>query len=151
LFSQNVIFTGRSPPHEDDSWAPGFPIAVALRDGIVIEGWAVSEVDVWRGSGWSFECSSSSQRLDVCLASLGENEWMLQVAPTVVPGWIGRLRGKLPSGTPDTCYLLACVVHRVLASDPRFSGMRWRDGGYPDPRLSTPEPLPPGTTTARRP
>jgi hypothetical protein len=143
VLSQNVAFAGLGPAHEDDGWAPGHALALSLREELSARGWAVSEPDAWRGSGWYVECRSKQQELQVSLASAAGSEWMIQIAPLYIPGWLGRFRGKTESASPASCYALAQAVHAALASVGSYSSFRWCWDGDPWSGTTTGEPSPP--------
>lgn len=143
MLSQNVAFSGTVPPHEDDEWAPGHALALSLRERLVAASWDVSEVDVWRGSGWCAECRSGEERLQLALAAAASPEWIIQMVPTYVPGWFGRTRGRAASASPATCYALALAVHAALVEDGRYSTFRWCWDDDPWSGITTQEPTPP--------
>lgn len=138
--SQNVAFSGKAPTHEDDGWAPGYPITQLLSQHLRAQRWQVSEVEAWRGGGWSFTCKAAGEEVDVHLAGGSESRWMLQITPTYCPGWIGTLMRKLPSATADTCYSLAQSIHSALSSAGAYSDFRWRWNGDPYGDVATQEP-----------
>lgn len=143
MLSQNVAFAGTAPAHEDDEWAPGHALVLSLRERLLADGWVVSEPDAWRGSGWCVECRSKQQELQVVLASGAGSEWMIQIVPRYVPGWLGRFRGKTSSANPASCYALARAVHSALASVGSYSSFRWCWDADPWSSNTTGEPSPP--------
>jgi hypothetical protein len=145
VLSQNVAFTGPAPAHPDDGWAPGHALVLSLRERLLGDGWAVTEPDAWRGSGWCLACRRNEQELQVVLASALGLEWMIQIVPTYVPGWLGRLRGKTSSASPASCYALARAVHSALASAGWYSSFRWCWDENPCSADTTKEPSPPAS------
>ena len=142
MISQNVAFAGEEPPHDDDDWALGHSLVIRLRDALVAGGWEVSEPDGWRGSGWSLDCSLAGETLVIRLGSANGGEWMLQIVPRELPGWLGKRWGKVPSATPNRCYDLATAVHRCL-TEQRFSSFRWCWDGDPWSSETTRKPSTP--------
>lgn len=140
MVSQNAAFSGAAAPHEDDTWAPGHSLALLIRDRLTADGWEVSEPEAWRGSGWFVECRSRGERLDVSLTATADSGWILQIAPSDIPSWLGRLRGKVASATPGATHALARAVHVVIASQGDYSGLRWCWDGDPRGASATLEP-----------
>jgi len=95
------------------------------------EGWVAEEFDNWRDAGWSFRCSNGPARLEFVVSAVGENDWLVQVAPDAVPGRLGRAFGKHPSASPDAVFGLSRLVHRVLSKETQYHGFRWRWDGPP--------------------
>jgi hypothetical protein len=63
------------------------------------------------------------------------------VAPSAVPGLLGRLFGRVASAQPEETTQMARAVQKILSADGTFSGFRWRWDGFPDDAKSTPEPI----------
>lgn len=145
--SQNVAFAGTAPAHEDDSWAPGHGLMIELRDKLMASGWEVSEPDVWRGSGWSLTCRAGGEELSISLAAATPPEWMLQAAPAYVPGLVGKLRGKAPSASPESCYSLARAIDAALTAG-GFTSLRWCWDDDPWRAVTTDHPSPDGQAGA---
>jgi hypothetical protein len=124
VLSQNAAFRGIAPPHEYDDWAPGHATIEELREQLVREGWGVSAVEAWRGSGWSLTCSSAGDDLEIYFAGTPP-EWVLQIAPTKIPSSRDRSKGKPASATPAACYALARAVHAALLAQQRWSDFHW--------------------------
>ena len=139
--SQNVLFKGSPPADQEFDHPPGCYIARVLYKGLAETEWAPADFDDWSDCGWSIECSQSASSLQIAVAQAEEGTWLLQVAPTVVPGLIGWLLKREPSATPAQCLSLAKIVHRILSSDDLFSGFQWCWDGYPDGSSSTNEPV----------
>jgi len=145
MLSQNVAVVGKAPPHDDDEFAPGHGLAEILRARLLGDGWLVSEPDAWRGSGWSLGCKSEGQELEIALVAASDSEWILQIVPIYVPGWVGRLQGKGTSATPTACYTLARSVHSALVSLGGWSQFRWCWDADPWSSPTTAEPTPPAS------
>jgi hypothetical protein len=108
-------------------------------------GWQTGEIENWRDSGWSVDCTRGASRVEISLAAIdavGEREWMLQIAPERTPGAISRLFGGKPTATSQDVYELEVAVHQVLHHAQFLENPRWAWDGYPDDSPSTPEPRP---------
>lgn len=140
MLSQNVAFAGAAPVHADDEWAPGHGLAIALREQLQRQGWTVSEPDVEEGC-WLIACGKDRDQLELALATAGA-EWMIQLRPAQVPGWLGRLRGKAASASPASCHALAAAVHAALTAS-AFSSFRWCWDADPFTGNTTGEPSAP--------
>ena len=68
MTSLTVVFSGASPPHEDDAWAPGHGLALVLHGKIRASAWGCSDPDAWRGSGWTLACAREGEEIEVILA-----------------------------------------------------------------------------------
>jgi hypothetical protein len=144
MLSQNLRFLGPVAADPANRDPPGLPIVQLLSAELPPRGWIAHPWDIWRDSGWLLPCRTGERELDLTLASIGpEDEWMLQIAPTRLPGLLGRALGRLPSATPMDCNRLALDVHAVLAGAGGFTRFWWRWDGFPDEASSTPEPMPP--------
>jgi hypothetical protein len=141
--TQNVAFVGTSLADESDEGVPGRGLALALRERLATTDWSVEEPDLWRGSGWSMTCRFQGEELDLALAAGAESEWTMQIAASQSPGWIGRLRGKPASASPESCYALARAVHAALVSLGTCSSVRWCWDADPWSSETTAEPSPP--------
>jgi hypothetical protein len=140
--SQNLSFAGSAPEDPEYSQPPGLTIARMLHAAAAKHGWVPGEWDNWRDSGWSFSCARGGATLQVVLASIGEDQWMLQLAPSASPGLLGRALGRRPSATAQDCLALAKLVHEALAQEPRYTAFRWAWDGPPN-QASPSEPLAP--------
>ena len=94
----------------------------------------------WRDVGWSFKCVRKGAELAVNLAGIGEDSWLLQMGPAVVPNVFARLVGKRPSATRAECTDAARVVNEILGHGGRYSMFRWCRDGFPNADTSTAEP-----------
>ena len=139
--SQNVLFKGAPPADEEFDHPPGCYIARVLHRALADTDWAPADFDNWRDVGWSIECAQGNSTLQITVAQVEDGTWMLQVAPAVVPGVLGRLFKRQPSGGPAHCLPLAKAVHSILTADTLFSGFRWCWDGYPDEETATSEPV----------
>ena len=141
--SQNVRFAGTAPLDEEFDHPPGASIARLLQTSLAQAGWNVSPFDNWRDSGWSIQCEGRGSKQEVVLAPMAAgSEWMLQIAPTYVPGLIGLLLGKSATASAVQVFELARVVHSILGEQGGFAEFKWCWGGYPDDGDSTSEPVP---------
>jgi hypothetical protein len=138
-FSQNVRFSGRSFIGPDEARPSGHGIAQSLAALARAAGWESEEVESWRDSGWSITCRSRASRLEITISEVQPAEWLLQIAPAFVPGFVSRLRGRRPSADRDDVHGLALRVHEFLRGE--FGAQLWCWDGFPYERCSTAEPL----------
>jgi len=138
--SQNAVFTGRVEPDPEFDHPRGAALARDLQSSLQEAGWAVSKPDDWRDCGWSMECSRENARFEVVLSGIGEDQWMLQVAPWRTAGFLCRMFGAKTSASPAEVLLLARAVHDILSKQRGFSDFQWRWDGFPGKKNSTPEP-----------
>ena len=139
--SQNVLFEGAPPIDAEFEHPPGCSIARVHHEALTASSWVSSPFDNWPDCGWFIQCTQGDASLLISFVQVDDGKWMLQVAPTLVPGLIGRFLKKQPSATPDQCFALATEVHDILSSSELFSGFQWCWGGYPDDTSSTGEPV----------
>ena len=128
--SQNVSFMGDDAAGANDELT-GFgladQLAAALRQGGIV----VSKPDNWRDSGWSFKAKVANLDEEIVVARAPTGAWFVQIGPARSPGLLRQLFGpREHSGVAET-FEIARSIHRVLASDGRFSGFRWRWDGPP--------------------
>ena len=140
--SQNVLFKGAPPVDQEFEHPPGCYIARALHKALAESDWEPSAFDNWRDCGWSIECTQGASSLQIAIARVEDDTWMLQVSPMRAPGLLGRLLKKEPSADPAQCLSLAKIVHDIMSSDALFSGFQWCWDGYPNDSNSTSEPVP---------
>jgi hypothetical protein len=138
--SQNVLFRGTPPPDEEFEHPPGCYMIRALHKALTEPSWTPSQFDNWRDCGWSIECIQEGRSIRIAIAQVRDSMWMLQIAPSVVPGLLGRLFKKQASAAPEQCLDVAKRVHNILSSYKLFSDFRWRWDGYPDDGPSTSAP-----------
>jgi len=74
-----------------------------------------------------------------------EGEWMLQVAPTSNPGFLGKLFGGAVSAQPSETTELAKLIHSILQASEAFRNFMWTWDGFPEEGNSDSEPQPPKT------
>ncbi|HVA51229.1 MAG TPA: hypothetical protein VNH11_33110 [Pirellulales bacterium] len=138
--SQNVRFHAVVPDDVEFNHPAGAALIRRLSTDIASSGWVVDEFDNWRDCGWSVICRRGTSVLDVSVAQIQTNEWMLQVNAHRIPGFLGRLFGAEQSATPADVYDLAIDIHRALASAEWLGRPLWRWDGFPEEDHSTPEP-----------
>jgi hypothetical protein len=89
----------------------------------------VDPFDNWRDCGWVINYEVDLQRFEIYFSSsngeAGSATWMLAIAPLGQPGVISRLFGTKPVSSGPQSKKLALCVHKVLASDPHVSALRW--------------------------
>ena len=129
--SLNACFTHTPIPADASEGPPGHGIATDIARALSSDGWQVSAPDNWRDAGWCLTCNRDQDELEIALALMDETRWMLQVAPSRVPGFLGRLFGSSNSATPTACKDLAESANAVLLS-PQHSEVKWCWDGFPD-------------------
>jgi hypothetical protein len=139
--SQNAKFKAEFPSDAEFEHPPGIWLTRRLSADITEAGWHTSNFNNWRDCGWSIPCTRDNVKLEVVFAPLGDNEWMLQIAPLDCPGFLHRLFGARPSVLPSDVVSLAKVIHGILSRELRVSGLLWRVDGPPDEEHSTSEPM----------
>ena len=102
--------------------------------------WDLSEVECWRESGWVVFCKRGETEVQILLMPLKEGDWAVQIAPKK-SSMFGRFTEK-PSASPEEIYQLAMDVHEVLGRQESYANARWCWDDYPNPRNSTPRPMP---------
>jgi hypothetical protein len=135
--SLNLKWAAALCPEDSQDLRPGRWFAAELRRQLSACGWRVAEPGDWRDVGWCLIGTRGASSVSLFMAHLvpGE-EWLLQLAPTRLPGLIGRLRGQQPSATPAELLGLARAVHAAFVQLPRVSSVRWRWDGIPDEHAS---------------
>ena len=141
--SQNARFSGFATPDDEFEHPAGASIARLLQAGLQDTKWIVAEFDNWRDCGWSLDCSRGKTRLQVAFSQMEEGEWMLQVAPTSNPGFLGKLFGGAVSAQPSETAELAKAIHSILQAAGSFSNFMWTWDGFPEDGNSDSEPHPP--------
>ena len=140
--SQNLKWSAALCPEDSQDLRPGRWFATEIRRHLAGCGWSVAEPQGWRDVGWSLVGTRAATSVSIYLAHLGPGEeWLLQLAPTLLPGLIARLRGQQRSASSAHLLEIARQVHAALAPLPRVSAMRWRWDGIPDEKGSL-EPTP---------
>jgi len=131
--SQNVRFLGEAAPDEEFQHPPGASIARLLKNGLSPRGWQTSEIENWRDSGWSLSFDGHRGNMELVVAQLTvKSEWLVQIAPTYVPGLLGRLLGRVPSATAADVLALAKGVYEILSANEGFGSFKWYWDGYPE-------------------
>ncbi len=138
--SQNLRFAAWVPADAEFDHPPGAALMRRLSAEVSTAGWHTDEMNNWRDCGWSVACSRGSGQLQVVLSQIQDGEWMLQIAPHRVPGFLGGLVGSKASATPAEVYELALSVHHALLAAGFLGSPQWRWDGFPDDEHSTIEP-----------
>jgi hypothetical protein len=140
--SQNARFHGNAPPDEEFDHPAGASMARMLLKGLQGAGWSVAGFDNWRDCGWSLDCARGESRLRIAFSQIEDGQWMLQVAPSRVPGWVGRWFGASVSAQPSQTTELANLIHAILEAEGDFHGFLWTWDGFPEKENSHPRPQP---------
>jgi hypothetical protein len=124
--SQNLLFSGTAAPDDEFDHPPGASIARLLAAGLAEQRWTTGEIDNWRDCGWSIFCARGDVELEVVVTSLGDcHDWFLQIGARRVPGFLGRMCGRVDSANRTDIFDLANGVHKVLVMSRGFSQMKW--------------------------
>jgi hypothetical protein len=141
--SQNLLFSGAAG-EEDPNLPPGESIAQKIEAGLRELPWTIVEpADLGDYSLWAIVCGRESAQIRITLAAPNHqvhDQWMLQIAPSYLPGLMGRLRHKTPSATPSDTYDLARAVHSILFAKGEFHSPKWCWDSFPGDVVSSPEP-----------
>jgi hypothetical protein len=138
--SQNVTFLGEAPPPQEFDHPIGEGLIYYVRDALLLARIPVSEPDNWRDCGWSLICAMTRGEVQIALASTGEGEWFLQVAPVRVAGLVDRVLRRAIPDVSHECVQISRVIDETLKSSGKYSRIRWREDGPPDEANSSNEP-----------
>ncbi len=138
--SQNVRFSGEAPRDAEFEHPHGASIARQLEANLNRCGWSVAPFDNWRDVGWQLLCCKADTEIEITFSEFAEAQWMLQVAPTYMPGLWGRLLRRRRSAEPRDCLNMAKDVHQLLISSERYTDFKWCWDGFPNDVRSTSEP-----------
>jgi len=135
--SQNCRFQGVLEEAKPDG-PPGEELAARLCEALRAHGWAVTEPELWRDSGWQISASREGIEVNATLASNDGGQSFLQIAPRYSPGVIERWLKKRPSATADSVLAVSRVASAFL-KQAGFLHQRWQWDSYPsDAASSTP-------------
>jgi hypothetical protein len=139
--SSNVLFSG-AVEGEDPNLPPGESIAQKIEAALRDRSWDIVEpADLGDYSLWCLVCRQGAAELRVQVAGTrDENVWLLQVAPSRRPGFVGRLRRQLPSATSSDVLSLSREIHEMLFVVGAFSDPKWCWDGLPQEMIAYPEP-----------
>ena len=123
--SQNATFRGPEPGSESERIRGG-AIAGCLSAQFKRDGWHVGDADCWRDAGYTFCMERDGDALQIIITAYhGKTDcWILQVAPTRLPGFIRRWFGAVPSASPDCICDTAIETQRILDEN-GFTDFRW--------------------------
>jgi len=138
--SQNLRFAATVPKDDEFDHPTGAALMRRLSAELAVAGWRTEEMDNWRDCGWSVACRRGTSELNVVISEIPNGEWMLQISPCHVPGFMSGLFGRKPSATAADVHDLAITVHRTLSAAQLLANPRWRWDGFPDEKHSSPEP-----------
>jgi hypothetical protein len=135
--SQNLLFSTDFPVGRNDDGPPGEELITELRNELLQRSLTVEEPDNWRDCGWSVVCREGNSTLEIILGQTPDKLWMLQIVPFNLPGFVGRLLGRVPTASPEAVHRLALVVHEVLSTKFGMTKSRWRWDGFPDEKTGS--------------
>jgi len=141
--SQNATFRGAEPESEGDR-IRGETITDCLAVQFNREGWHIGEIDCWRDAGYFFSMERGGDALQIIVTAYYEKTdcWILQIAPSRMPGFIRRWLGAVPSASPDCVFRAAIETQRIL-SENGFTNFRWCWDDLADGDHCDDEPPPP--------
>lgn len=138
--SQNLRFYAFFPADSEDNGPPGAALMRKISAHLADKLWTVDEMVNWRDCGWSIICRTTYSTLEIVLSEVRSGEWMLQISPFDVPGFLRMLFGAKVSATESEIHELAISVHNFISLLPECQKLRWRWDGFPDDDSSTSEP-----------
>jgi len=123
---------------------PGEGLSHQLHDACRQHGFAVSEVDAWRDSGWCFRAIDGEQEFEVFHSAYGDGHLLLAIAPPDPPGLMARWRGKRAAPVGPSLRRIAQIVHETLEDPSEVSRARWMFNGPPEAvqQYASPDLLP---------
>ena len=130
--SQNARFQDETAVAADRGHPKGYSYIARLSEGLLSRGWQVGDPENWRDCGWSCLCAKGSGRLLLIISSRSGPEWVLQISPEYVPGFVARLLGGTASASDDDMFALATDVDAILRGAGTCSGLMWRWDGRPE-------------------
>lgn len=137
--SLNATFDGKVPVDDYTDFAPGHHIIDLISKSSIENHWQCSEPETWT-DGWTITCKHNNCSLDVKMCGIEDNSWVIQIAPTYMPGLIGKILKKTPSATPEQCLNYSKLVHQALVTENIFTDIKWCWDDFPDDSNSFPEP-----------
>jgi len=139
--SQYLKFVAAVPEDSEFEHPPGAALMRRLATELTAAGWnIINDMDNWRDCGWFIVCRRGSSELEVVVGQIPSEEWVLEVSPRRMPGFISSLFSNIPSATASDVYELALAVHRALSILQYLGSPQWRWDGLPDEKHSTSEP-----------
>ncbi len=138
--SQNLRFNASIPADPEERNGASLQIALGLVEYLRYHEWPVAQPQDWRDCGWSLRCERHGSKVDITIAEFEPGEWVLQIAPTSSPGFIGKLFGGKVSASDGDMFDLALAVHQSLSTLADFKNPRWCWDAFPDEENSTPLP-----------
>ncbi len=123
--SQNATFYG-AEPESDGEHLRGVSISRLLAAGLSPQGWTIDGADCWRGSGFVLMIHRATTNLQIITTPYPDEDdrWILQIAPSFVPGVLGRIFGRTCSCTPDDLHEIA-TESKLLLADAGFYDFLW--------------------------
>jgi hypothetical protein len=123
--SQNATFNGT----ESDTVAErirGDSIVHCLASGFETIGWTIGASECWRDSGYVLTIHRDATNLQIITTPYHgtDDRWILQIAPSFVPGVLGRMLSRTSSASPEELYEVA-VESKGFLADAGFYNFRW--------------------------
>ncbi|QDT04851.1 hypothetical protein K227x_32480 [Rubripirellula lacrimiformis] len=123
--SQNATFYG-AEPESDGEHIRGVSISRFLAAGLSPQGWTIDAADCWRDAGFVLKIHRATTNMQIITTPYpdADNRWILQIAPSFVPGVLGRMLGRTISASPEELHEVATESKRYL-TDAGFYNFRW--------------------------
>ncbi|MEZ6124653.1 MAG: hypothetical protein R3C49_16010 [Planctomycetaceae bacterium] len=123
--SQNATFRGDEPESIGDR-IRGESFARRIAEGLSSRGWSVGEIDDWRDAGFLIPLVTNNAHIDIVVTQYvgDDRRWILQIAPSLSPGWIRRFFGSVEVATPARIQSVATDTHAILV-EAGCSDFRW--------------------------
>jgi hypothetical protein len=138
--SQNLRFAASPAENPEFDHPLGASLMRELSAELTEDGWDTDEMENWRDCGWFVGCRRGASELEVVVSQIEDGQWMLQVSPRHIPGFVSGLFGSKVSAPPASVHELAVAVHRLLSKLNYLGNPLWRWDGFPDEEFSMPEP-----------
>lgn len=106
-----------------------------------ISGFDEASIDLWRGTGWSLDLSSTDACFQIYISLTEDNHWYLGISPTGLPSFFQRLFGsKTPNYLPELEQLSLTVFDHLNQSG--AIGQQWSINADPtESEVSSPNEL----------
>ena len=123
--SKNATFYGAEAESDDEN-IRGVSISRILAAGLLTQGWTIDDVDCWRDAATVLMIRRAATKLRIITSPYPDtgDRWILQIAPSFVPGALGRMFGRTCSCTSEDLHEFATYSKRLL-TDAGFYNFRW--------------------------
>jgi hypothetical protein len=141
--SQNATFCGTESDTVGEHIRGG-SIVQCLASGFESIGWTIGASDCWRDAGYVLTIQRDTTNLQIIATPYHgtDDRWILQIAPSSVPGILARMLGRTSSGSPDELHDVATHSKRLLTVA-GFYDFRWCWDDLADSEACACDPPPP--------